>query len=738
MLADVLDPVEGESLGGGRQDAVQARALDLEIDHIVVGPQGVGEVEVASLARLGPHRQASGRMALDGLEVEVACLDHLVVGRDQGEAEGRGALVEKHQRVARVIVVFLEAGVGDAAALVADADLDELVLERRVSLGPDHRLGEASEVLAEALGAGRVGEAGELAGLAHLLVFLFLDRHLPLLLDSRDRVLVVALGFDLLGCRPVEPAEGHQDDPDENESDYRVLIHFLLFLVSDSRFHEAQEKRVRVDHGAVVLRMVLDADEPFQRRDLDRLDKARLRVLARAHHAGGLELALVLVVELEAVAVALLDVLLAVGLEDFRAGLQVAIIGAEAHGAAHVGDVLLLFHEVDHLVGRVGFHLGGVGVLEAYDVAGELDHHALHAQADAQAGDVVLASVFDGGELALDAALAEARGDQEAVHVFQLLGGVRVVQFLGVEEVEVELVVVIDGRLEERLVDRLVGVLQLDVFADEADVDRLRRRRFQGQEFFPRLHLGRRAHFEAGFFQDDLVHLLPLEDEGHLVDRRDVDRLDDGVLVDVAEEGHLAQDRRVELVLGAEDEDVGLDAQLLELLDGVLRRLRLVFLRGGDVGDVGEVHAEAVLAQLPLELADALDEGERLDVAHRAADLGDHEVEFIFVAQQLDVALDLVGDVGDDLHGAPQVVAPAFLVDDALVDAPGGDVVGPGGRDVEETLVVPQVEIGLVPVDGHVAFPVLVGVERAGVDVDVGVELLDGHFIASGLEELAQ
>ena len=85
----------------------------------------------------------------------------------------------------------------------------------------------------------------------------------------------------------------------------------------------------------------------------------------------------------------------------------------------------------------------------------------------------------------------------------------------------------------------------------------------------------------------------------------------------------------------------------------------------------------------------------------------------------------------DNLHCLSQIVAAAFLVDYALVDTSGGNVVGARGANVGESLVVAQVEVGLVPVDGHVAFAVLIRVERTGVDVDVGVELLDCHFKAA-------
>ena len=77
--------------------------------------------------------------------------------------------------------------------------------------------------------------------------------------------------------------------------------------------------------------------------------------------------------------------------------------------------------------------------------------------------------------------------------------------------------------------------------------------------------------------------------------------------------------------------------------------------------------------QLVAELADGLEERQALDVAHRAADLHQHEVDIV-VARQHE-ALDRIRDVRDDLHRAAEVVAAALLGQDVLVDASGRDVV---------------------------------------------------------------
>ena len=67
---------------------------------------------------------------------------------------------------------------------------------------------------------------------------------------------------------------------------------------------------------------------------------------------------------------------------------------------------------------RGGVEFAGVGVLEAADVARKLDAGGLHAQADAEVGHLLFAGVADGVQHALDAALAEAAGNEDAVEAF--------------------------------------------------------------------------------------------------------------------------------------------------------------------------------------------------------------------------------------------------------------------------------------------------------------------------------
>ena len=216
-------------------------------------------------------------------------------------------------------------------------------------------------------------------------------------------------------------------------------------------------------------------------------------------------------------------------------------------------------------------------------------------------------------------------------------------------------------------------------------------------------------------------------------------RRDDGDRIDIAEQPDLAADARVDRPVGAADDEVGLDTDGAQLLDGVLRRLGLELAGCRDPRHERHVDVHHVVATLVLpELADRLEERQRLDVADRAADLGDDDVGLGLLGEPVDAVLDLVRDVRDDLDGAAEEVAAALLGDERLVDRAGRDVAVAGERLVDEALVVTKVEVGLSPVVGHEDLAVLERAHRAGIDVEVRVELLDRHLETPGLEQSAQ
>src|SRR3972149_8743427 len=93
--------------------------------------------------------------------------------------------------------------------------------------------------------------------------------------------------------------------------------------------------------------------------------------------------------------------------------------------------------------------------------------------------------------------------------------------------------------------------------------------------------------------------------------------------------------------------------------------------------------------------------------------------------------------MGDGLDRAAQEVTSSLLLDDRLVHLPRRHGAGAGQLYVGEALVVAEVQVRLITVAGDKALPVLVWRHRAGVDVEVGVELLDGDGDAATLQDAA-
>src|SRR5690606_4599626 len=156
-----------------------------------------------------------------------------------------------------------------------------------------------------------------------------------------------------------------------------------------------------------------------------------------------------------------------------------------------------------------------------------------------------------------------------------------------------------------------------------------------------------------------------------------------------------------------------------------------------DVWDQGQMHVDDIIApKLDPELTDCLQKRQRLDVADRAANL--HHTNVGIARTQTNAMLDLVRDMRNDLNRRTQVVAAPFLCDDALVDSTGREVAVPGSRRAHETLVVPQIQVGLRAIRRHEHLAVLKRTHRAWIDVDVRIQLDHADFEASSFEDRPQ
>ena len=181
----------------------------------------------------------------------------------------------------------------------------------------------------------------------------------------------------------------------------------------------------------------------------------------------------------------------------------------------------LLGHQVDDRVGRARVELRRVRAAQSGHVARELDHRHLHPQADAEERHALFARVADGVHLALDAAAAEAGRHQDAVHLRQQRGRAAPLDLLGVDVVQVDAAVVADAAVNQRLVEALVRFDQVDVLADQADLDLGLRALEPVHDALPAGQLGR-ARPDVEQLADLVVDAFGVEADRHLVDAVDV------------------------------------------------------------------------------------------------------------------------------------------------------------------------------------------------------------------------
>ena len=477
---------------------------------------------------------------------------------------------------------------------------------------------------------------------------------------------------------------------------------------------------------------------------LDDLDQAvtgeSREAQSRVHH-----LLQVAVVELVAMAMALADHVRAVHGVRQRAVRDPHLLCTEPHRAAEIGLlvarldrallVLPFADQRDHGVRAAAVELRAVRPGETGHVARVLDDGELHPQADPEIGDAVDARMTHGLDLALDAALAEPARDQDRVHTIELTAAMPL-QVLRLDETEVDARPRAQARVHQGLAERHVGITEVDVLADHRDGHREVRVALGRYHLLPFAKI-RWRHVQPQLLADDVVESLLAEQHRDPVDVVGIDCREHGALLDVGEERDLAALLRRQGVAAAAQQHVGLYADRTQLLDRVLRGLGLDLARRRDVRDQRQMHIQDVVApELDAELADRLEERQRLDVADRAADL-DHAHVGVAGTHAYAV-LDLVGDVRDHLHRGAQVITAALLGDHALIDPARREVAVAGAGRAHEPLVVPEVEVRLGTVVCYEHLAMLKGTHRAGIDVDVRVELDERDLEAAGLEDRTQ
>ena len=140
---------------------------------------------------------------------------------------------------------------------------------------------------------------------------------------------------------------------------------------------------------------------------------------------------------------------------------------------------------------------------------------------------------------------------------------------------QIELTIVIGSRLEQSLIDRFICVLQLDIFSYESYAYRIFGILHVCQEFPPGFQLRSRSYFHPCFSQNDFIEFLLLHFQRHLINRRYIDGLNDGIGFDITEQRYFTTQIDTQLMLGTQHENIRLNTDFLQLLYRVLGRLSI-------------------------------------------------------------------------------------------------------------------------------------------------------------------
>src|SRR6185369_4573976 len=329
--------------------------------------------------------------------------------------------------------------------------------------------------------------------------------------------------------------------------------------------HETLEQRVSDHRPALEFRMELATDEIRMLRKLDDLHQAIIRASAAQHQARARELLAILVVELEAVTMAFGDLLVLVQLERVAAGLERARISTEAHRAALVLDATLIGHQVDDRIGALFLELGRAHAFQPAHVARERDHRQLHAQTDAEKRHTLFARVADGRDLPFHTAVAEAAGHQNGIQAAEQSGGTAALDLLRVDVLELNGDIVGKSSCDERLVQRLVAVFEVNVLADHADAHRAFGRLLELLDDSNPVAQVRLTRPDVEALRDLIVQALSVQHERQLIDARHVYCGDHAVDRDVGEQRDLFLQALSERTIAATVQDVRLNADLAHL-----------------------------------------------------------------------------------------------------------------------------------------------------------------------------
>src|SRR5207253_8445530 len=107
---------------------------------------------------------------------------------------------------------------------------------------------------------------------------------------------------------------------------------------------------------------------------------------------------------------------------------------------------------------------------------------------EAQIGHILLARITRGLDFAFNAPLAKSARHKDAAQSFEKFYGSVAFEIFGIDFLDLDAAIVGDGAVDNRLINRFISILKLDVFADNTNADAMLRRDQFANDFLPMIH----------------------------------------------------------------------------------------------------------------------------------------------------------------------------------------------------------------------------------------------------------
>ena len=218
-----------------------------------------------------------------------------------------------------------------------------------------------------------------------------------------------------------------------------------------------------------------------------------------------------------------------------------------------------------------------------------------------------------GANLPFDASVSVAAWNEDAVCASELCckcSSVYVVESLGIDPTNLDVDTMGPTGMTKRFGNGKICIGECGVFANDCNLDRRLCASNFADELLPLGEIGSRGR-QAQVANEDIAKPEALELERHFVDRPCSRCRNHRLDRNVGEERNLLANIVGHWTVGTQDDYVGLDTATAQLLDRMLRRLRLELACCGEFGEERDVDIERVVAtNVFLQLTNRLNERE--------------------------------------------------------------------------------------------------------------------------------